>query len=241
MGVVITEGKYWSCKKNVNWSGDLPCCLLYRLSEDAFYVAGGGVTHHSRTIWILVAEIVNFHLWSFWPFLTTLWEDQSCLSKVIEGVSLWLLIECRFLYAFFGVGIITLFITCIGNIAAETSHDFCLACVSSEAFFLPCCIYETFPSSHVFRFKSLDLRFKVPWRVCCTVFNSGPWCTMIDLNFSAVHVSTSCLTSIGSWTCWLSLLRQALAWGKWLHYSINLHSLSYADMYLHSALDIVIV
>jgi hypothetical protein len=33
-----------------------------------------------------------------------------------------------FIYAFLGVGIVTLLITCTGHIAAETSHNFCLSC-----------------------------------------------------------------------------------------------------------------
>ncbi|KAG0596750.1 hypothetical protein M758_UG282100 [Ceratodon purpureus] len=33
-----------------------------------------------------------------------------------------------FIYAFLGVGITTLLITCTGHIAAETSHNFCLSC-----------------------------------------------------------------------------------------------------------------
>jgi hypothetical protein len=38
--------------------------------------------------------------------------------------------ECRFIYAFLGSGIITCFVALIGHIAAETSHGFCLSCVS---------------------------------------------------------------------------------------------------------------
>jgi hypothetical protein len=36
-----------------------------------------------------------------------------------------------FIYAFLGAGIITCLVTCTGHIAAETSHGFCLSCVSS--------------------------------------------------------------------------------------------------------------
>lgn len=42
------------------------------------------------------------------------------------------LFEFRFIYAFQGVGITTLLITCTGHIAAETGHNFCLSCVSSS-------------------------------------------------------------------------------------------------------------
>jgi hypothetical protein len=35
-----------------------------------------------------------------------------------------------FIYAFLGSGIITCFVALIGHIAAETSHGFCLSCVS---------------------------------------------------------------------------------------------------------------
>jgi hypothetical protein len=36
--------------------------------------------------------------------------------------------EPWFIYAFLGVGVTTLLITCTGHIAAETSHNFCLSC-----------------------------------------------------------------------------------------------------------------
>lgn len=43
----------------------------------------------------------------------------------------------RFIYAFLGVGIVTLLITCTGHIAAETSHNFCLSCVSTSNSVIP--------------------------------------------------------------------------------------------------------
>jgi len=64
----------------------------------------------------------------------------ACSSQICEELSLKavrvlhiltdVLDECRFIYAFLGSGIITCFVALIGHIAAETSHGFCLSCVS---------------------------------------------------------------------------------------------------------------
>jgi len=65
-----------------------------------------------------------------WACSSQICEELSLKAGRVLHILIDVLDECRFIYAFLGSGIITCFVALIGHIAAETSHGFCLSCVS---------------------------------------------------------------------------------------------------------------